>query len=723
MVGQALAVQPEAQPDQLFLQLRTVLSNYLKDSHLEMIRRAYLLAAKAHSQQTRVSGEPYICHPLAVAMILAEMQMDADSIAAALLHDVVEDTAVSRTQLIADFGEDVARLVDGVTKLDGLSNFSHAETQAENVQKMVLAMAKDLRIIVLKLADRCHNMQTISSLPPQKRRRIARETLEIYAPIAHRLSMNKVRHELENNGFRALYPMRYRILKQAALKAHGNRKEVVSALKQEISTRLTESGLECKVVGREKIPHSIYQKMRKGRIPFSEVFDVLGIRIITDDVDACYRALGVVHGLYQPVPGHFKDYVALPKKNGYQSLHTIVLAGEYECKVEVQIRTRSMHRLAQSGIAAHWNYKSESDSAKHSNMRANEWLQNILEIQKSAADSLEFLEHLKVDLFPDETYVLTPQGEIIKLPRGSSVIDFAYAVHTDIGNTCLSARVDKRLVPIQTVLHTGQTVEIITSKDARPLPQWLNYVTTAKARVAVRAYLRDQKQGDAVQFGRTLLERELQQFGMKLDQVNESTMNTFLSAMKYASLNDYLAAVGLGDRSAFIAANWLCQSDAEGMKLNVDEQSSSSVVIKGTEGMIVSLANCCHPIPGDHIVGLFHRNKGMVVHLSHCKNALEARSHQAGWIDVEWDQVIDEGNEFPVELQLNARNKKGTLSKIASTISSVGCNIEHVNVETQDSQVSRNTFIVTVKDRQHLAQLIRKLYRLDRVVRVKRKVS
>ena len=723
MVGQALAVQPEAQPDQLFLQLRTVLSNYLKDSHLEMIRRAYLLAAKAHSQQTRVSGEPYICHPLAVAMILAEMQMDADSIAAALLHDVVEDTAVSRTQLIADFGEDVARLVDGVTKLDGLSNFSHAETQAENVQKMVLAMAKDLRIIVLKLADRCHNMQTISSLPPQKRRRIARETLEIYAPIAHRLSMNKVRHELENNGFRALYPMRYRILKQAALKAHGNRKEVVSALKQEISTRLTESGLECKVVGREKIPHSIYQKMRKGRIPFSEVFDVLGIRIITDDVDACYRALGVVHGLYQPVPGHFKDYIALPKKNGYQSLHTIVLAGEYECKVEVQIRTRSMHRLAQSGIAAHWNYKSESDSAKHSNMRANEWLQNILEIQKSAADSLEFLEHLKVDLFPDETYVLTPQGEIIKLPRGSSVIDFAYAVHTDIGNTCLSARVDKRLVPIQTVLHTGQTVEIITSKDARPLPQWLNYVTTAKARVAVRAYLRDQKQGDAVQFGRTLLERELQQFGMKLDQVNESTMNTFLSAMKYASLNDYLAAVGLGDRSAFIAANWLCQSDAEGMKLNVDEQSSSSVVIKGTEGMIVSLANCCHPIPGDHIVGLFHRNKGMVVHLSHCKNALEARSHQAGWIDVEWDQVIDEGNEFPVELQLNARNKKGTLSKIASTISSVGCNIEHVNVETQDSQVSRNTFIVTVKDRQHLAQLIRKLYRLDRVVRVKRKVS
>lgn len=723
MVGQALAVQHDPQPDELFAELRNKLSTYLAESDLELVYRAYLLAAKAHRQQTRVSGEPYICHPIAVAMILADMQMDTDSIAAALLHDVVEDTTVSRSQLIAEFGEDVASLVDGVTKLDGLPNFTRAETQAENVRKMVLAMAKDMRIIVLKLADRSHNMQTLSSLPLEKRRRIARETLEIYAPIAHRLSMNKIRHELENNGFRALYPMRYRILKEAAQKAHGNHKEVVSALKQKIGARLSASGLECEIVGREKIPHSIYQKMRKGHIPFSEVFDVLGIRIVTESIDACYRALGVVHGLYQPVPGHFKDYIALPKTNGYQSLHTIVLAGEYECRVEVQIRTSSMHRLAESGIAAHWNYKSGTDPAKHSSTRANEWLQNILEIQKSAADSLEFLEHLKVDLFPDETYVFTPQGEIIKLPRGSSVVDFAYAVHTDIGNTCISARVDKRLVPIQTILHTGQTVEIITSSEARPFPQWLNYVNTARARVAVRAYLRNQTQDDAIQFGRSLLERELQKFGVKLDQVNDETIKTFLISMKYETLNDYLAAVGLGDRSAFIAANWLCQSGVEGMKLNINDQSSSSLVIKGTEGMIVSLANCCHPIPGDNIVGLFHRNKGIVVHLSHCNNAMEARSHQAGWIDVEWDQVIDETNEFPVELLLSARNQKGTLSKISSTISSVGCNIEHVNVETQDSQMSRNTFIVTVKDRQHLAQLIRKLYRLDRVVKVKRRVS
>ena len=723
MAGQALAIQLESRPDKLFAQLRQVLTTYLDDADLGFVYRAYIFAADAHAIQRRRSGELYICHPLAVAMILADMQMDAEAIAAALLHDVVEDTPVSRSQLIAEFGEEVANLVDGVTKLGGLPNFSRAETQAENVRKMVLAMAKDLRVIVLKLADRTHNMRTLGSLPLEKRRRIARETLEIYAPIAHRLSMNKIRHELENNGFRALYPMRYRILKEAAQKAHGNHKEVVTALKQEITTRLLESGLQCEVIGREKIPHSIYQKMRTDHIPFSEVFDVLGVRIITSDIDACYRALGIVHGLYQPVPGYFKDYIALPKTNGYQSLHTIVLAGSYECRVEVQIRTRSMHRMAESGIAAHWRYKAVCDSAKHSSVRANEWLQNILEIQKSTADSLEFLEHLKVDLFPDETYVFTPQGEVIKLPRGSTVIDFAYAVHTDIGNTCVSARIDKRLVPLQTVLLTGQTVEVITSTEARPFPQWLNYVTTAKARVALRAYLRDQTQEDAVQFGRRLLERELKNFGMTLDLVNEATIKTLLDTMKYTLLDDFLAAIGLGNRSAFIAANWLCQPDGEGMKLNVDESASSSLVIKGTEGTIVSLAKCCHPIPGDSIVGLFHRNKGIVVHLNHCKNALEARSHQAGWIDVEWDDIADRDNEFSVELFLNSRNQKGSLSMIAATISSVGCNIEHVNVEAQDSQMSRNTFIVTVKNRKHLAQLIRKLYRLDNVVKVKRRVG
>ncbi|MCH9698491.1 MAG: bifunctional (p)ppGpp synthetase/guanosine-3',5'-bis(diphosphate) 3'-pyrophosphohydrolase [Gammaproteobacteria bacterium] len=723
MTGQALAVQQTPEPDVLYQDLRNYLKSYLKPIDLEMIDGAYACALDAHSEQTRISGEPYICHPVAVAKILAEMEMDKDTIAAALLHDVVEDTHVSRKQLVSQFGVSVADLVDGVTKLDGLPNYSKAETQAENVRKMVLAMSKDLRIIVLKLADRCHNMRTLSCLPLEKRRRIARETLEIYAPIAHRLSMNKIRHELENIGFQTLYPMRYRILKEAAQKAHGSHQEVLIALIQCIEQRLSANGLNCNVVGREKIPHSIYQKMRKGHIPFSEVFDVLGIRIVTDTVDECYRALGLVHGLYQPLPGYFKDYIALPKKNGYQSLHTIVLAGEYECRVEVQIRTRSMHRLAESGIAAHWNYKSEADSSRHSKTRANEWLQNILEIQKSAADSLEFLEHLKVDLFPDETYVFTPQGEIIKLPRGSTVIDFAYAVHTDIGNTCLSARIDKRLVPLQTVLYTGQTVEIITSSEACPVPPWLNYVVTARARAAIRAYLRDQKQDDAIQFGRRLLERELQKFGMKLDQINESTITTFLESMKYETLNDYLAAIGLGDRSAFIAANWLCQSDGEGMKLNVDEHSPSTVVIKGTEGMIVNLAKCCHPIPGDHIIGLFHRNKGIVVHLSNCKNALEARSHRAGWIDVEWDSLKEDDKEFPVELILSVRNRKGTLSQISTIISRLGCNIEHVNVETQDLELSRNTFIVTVKDRQHLAQLIRKLYRLQSVVKIRRRVG
>jgi len=481
-----LAVREEIElpQEKLIRRLSTVLSDYLDADQIADVHRAYELASAAHEGQLRLTGEPYICHPLSVALILAGMRMDVHGIMAAIMHDVIEDTLISKEELADKFGEEVAELVDGVTKLGRIDSKSRAEAQAQNVRKMFLAMVKDLRVIMVKLADRLHNMQTLDTMASHKRRRIAAETLDIYAPIANRLGMHELRLELEDLGFSAMYPLRARVLDRSVRKARGNRKEIVSGIETTIKKRLADSGLaHCEVIGREKHLYSLYQKMLRKRRPFAEVFDVYAFRIVGEDIDDCYRALGIAHNLYKPIPGRFKDYIAVPKANGYQSLHT-VLAGPYGQPLEIQIRTRAMHHLAEAGIAAHWLYKTDQEHSIYSQARAHEWLQDLLEIQKSAGDSMEFLDNLKIDLFQREVYVFTPRGQIIKLPRSATVVDFAYAVHTQVGNNCVSARIDRQLAPLQTVLQNGQTVEIITAPWARPNPLWLSFVVTAKARAS-----------------------------------------------------------------------------------------------------------------------------------------------------------------------------------------------------------------------------------------------
>jgi GTP pyrophosphokinase/guanosine-3',5'-bis(diphosphate) 3'-pyrophosphohydrolase len=711
-----LVEQPE---EKLLHQLCEILAGYLDQDHINNIIRAYHFGADAHSGQFRKSGEAYICHPVSVAITLAGMHMDAHGIMAAILHDVIEDTPVSKSQLAEKFGQEVAELVDGVTKLSKIDSRSRAEAQAENVRKMFLAMAQDLRVIVVKLADRLHNMQTMGNMPMDKKRRIARETLEIYAPIANRLGMNDIRHQLESLGFKALHPNRYNVINNAVKKSRGNRKEIVDTIQSSIQNRLKETCLDCTVAGREKNIASIYQKMLNKKISFSDVFDVYAFRIYCNQVDDCYRALGCVHNLFKPIPGRFKDYIALPKANGYQSLHTILI-GPYGVPIEIQIRTHEMHRLSESGIAAHWLYKSDNEKSKTIQARANEWLRDLLEIQKSAGDSLEFIDNLKVDLFPQEVFVFTPKGKIIKLPRGATIVDFAYMVHTDVGNACISARIDKKLVPLQTKLENGMTVEVITATWARPNPLWLNYVTTAKARSCIRAYLKNFNQQEAINLGKRLLEKELHSLNIQLDKVDDAQIVQLLHSLKKHSLNDLLEDIGLGNRMPFLVAKRIIQTDHNlAVKLDDHEpRHKSPLIIKGTEGMVVSLAKCCRPIPGDSIIGFFNPGKGIVVHHHECRNSNEVRKKQTTWLDVEWSP--EASGEFPAEIRIELLNQRGSLATIASTISFMDSNIENINVVSQDDRVSVDLLTLAVRDRVHLANIIRKLKKLSIVLKITR---
>lgn len=706
--------------EKLIRRLCSLVSTYLDGAQIDELYRAYQLALSAHEGQFRLTGEPYVCHPLSVAIILAEIRMDAKGIMAAILHDVIEDTSVTKEQLREQFGDEVAELVDGVSKLTQLDCKSRAEAQAQNVRKMVLAMVKDLRVIMVKLADRLHNMRTLGIMSPTRRRRIARETLDIYAPIANRLGMNEMRLELEELGFAAMYPMRYRVLEQSVKKARGNRKEVVATIESAITKRLHDAGLvNCEVIGREKHLYSLYQKMRTKHISFSGVYDVYAFRIVADQVDDCYRALGIVHNLYKPVPGRFKDYIAVPKANGYQSLHT-VLVGPYGQPLEIQIRTRAMHHLAESGIAAHWLYKSEHEEISTSQARAHEWLRDLLEIQKSAGDSMEFLDNLKVDLFQQEVYVFTPKGKITKLPRGATIVDFAYAVHTDIGNTCVSARIDRMLAPLQTVLENGQTVEIITAPWARPNPLWLNFVVTAKARAAIRSYLRNFKKQEAVALGKRLLEKEFDAQNMRFEDIPKERIDDLLKALDLPSLDALLEDIGLGNRLPFLVVRQIVQADATSDAGIKEEKvpALSPLIIKGTEGMVVNLAKCCRPIPGDPIVGFFNPGKGIVVHLSECKNVSELRKKHQNWLDVDWDKQAS--GDFPAVIRLELMNQVGTLAKVASTISRMRANIENVQITNQDSQISTDIITLMVKDRVHLASVMRELRKLSVVLKISR---
>ncbi|MFA5982907.1 MAG: RelA/SpoT family protein [Methylococcaceae bacterium] len=718
MLNLADPIELERPQDKLIRRLCDTLGGYLDEKQINDCVRAYEFGAKAHTGQFRKSGEAYICHPISVAISLAEMRMDARGIMAAILHDVIEDTSVSKVELSKQFSPEVAELVDGVTKLTKIDTKSHAEAQAENVRKMFLAMANDLRVIMVKLADRLHNMETLGAMPPDKKRRIARETLDIYAPIANRLGMNNIRHKLEALGFQAMYPVRYKVLNNAVKKARGNRRKIIDTIESAIKNRMAQVDLGCDIAGREKNLYSIYQKMAHKKISFTDVFDVYAFRIYCDNVDTCYRSLGVVHNLYKPIPGRFKDYIALPKANGYQSLHT-VLMGPYGVPIEIQIRTHEMHRMSESGIAAHWLYKSEDDKSEKFQARANEWLRDLLEIQKSAGDSLEFIDNLKVDLFPQEVFVFTPQGDIIKLPRGATIVDFAYAVHTDIGNACVSARIDKQLVPLQTKLENGYTIEVITASWARPNPLWLNYVTTAKARSSIRNYLKHFKQQEAINLGRRLLEKELQAMQLALEDIEQTKISALLEALSMPTLDQLLEDIGLGNKMPFLIAKRIAQDDINAVvKLDIsDRRDNTPLIIKGTEGMVITLAKCCRPIPGDAIIGFFNPGKGIVVHHFSCRNK-DTRKKQASWLDVEWSG--DAKGDFPTDLRIEILNQRGSLATIAAAISAQDSNIENVTVVDQDDKVSVDLITLTAKDRVHLAKIMRHLKDLPVVLKITR---
>ncbi len=694
---------------------------YLKPKQLETLIRAYQFGARAHDGQRRASGEPYIHHPIAVANILADMHMDHETLVAAMLHDVIEDTAMDKAEISREFGPQVAEIVDGLSKLTQVEFESHAEQQARNFQKMLMAMASDLRVIVVKLADRLHNMRTLRALPPRKRRAIAHETLDIYAPIAQRLGMNQIRLELEDLGFAALHPMRYRVLSAEVRKIRGHRKEIVQQIKAALKRRLRQEKIAAEVLGREKHLYSIYQKMRTRTQTFSEVYDVYAFRILVDTVDNCYRALGTVHNLYKPVPNKFKDYIAIPKANGYQSLHT-VLFGPYGVPIEVQIRTRAMNEVAEAGIAAHWLYKSSAGEkvANSAQQRAREWLRGMMEIQRQAGNSEEFLEHIKTDLFPDEVYVFTPKGEILELPKGATAVDLAYAVHTDLGNTCVGARINRVLMPLRTPLSTGQTVEIITAPGARPNPAWLNFVVTGKARSHIRHYLKNLRADEARTLGRRLLNRELEAYHLKLDTVDKNLLKNLLEETRLKSLDALLEEIGLARRMAPIVVRALIpQARAEAAGASpAAHDATMPLIIKGTEGMVVSFPKCCLPIPGDPILGYVTAGRGIVIHRQTCKNIAEFRNQPEKWIDVYWADDIN--RDFPSEIRLIVTNQRGALATIAGAIADQGANIENIQMSDLDDRYVGMTFLISVRDRTHLARVLRAIRRLKHITRVQR---
>lgn len=705
-------------PRYLISDLCVHLESYLSPEQIQEVYRAYLFSAEAHEGQKRKSGEPYIYHPLAVARILADMRIDHKCLMAAILHDVIEDTPVGKEQMAEVFGQEIAELVDGVSKLSQIDFRSRAEAQAASFRKMIMAMTKDIRVILVKLADRLHNMRTLGVMRPSKCRRIARETLDIYVPIANRLGIYSLRTELEELSFAAYWPMRYRALKEAVRSARGNRKEVLGNIEKAIRRRLQLENLNGTVAGREKHLYSIYRKMREKKLSFSEVVDVYAFRIVVDSLDTCYRVLGAMHNLYKPVPGRFKDYIAIPKSNGYQSLHT-VLFGPYGIPIEVQIRTEEMHRLAESGIAAHWLYKSAESEDELAHAGAANWLKHLLELQQGAGDSMEFLEHVKVDLFPDEVYVFTPRGKIMVLAKGATVIDFAYAVHSDVGNCCVAARIDRRMVPLRTRLHSGQTVEVITSPTGNPSAAWLNYVVTGKARANIRSYLKNLRSGEAIELGRRLLEKELGAHGVNIDGIPPIKLEQLLADFKLKDMDSLLGEIGLGNRMPLLVSRRLLDSGVELPKdLAGDPYSNAPpLAIKGTEGMVVKYAKCCRPIPGDDIVATFRPGSGIVVHRHECRNFSEFRKG-ASWLDVRWE--AHPVGDFTTEMNVEVGNKRGVLATLAASISEMGSNIENVGMEERDGLSSTLQFVLTVNDRVHLANVMRRLRQLPAVMRIYR---
>ena len=691
-------------------------SGYLKPEDITQLESAYDFSKAAHEGQFRKSGEPYISHPLAVANILAQWHLDTQALTAALLHDVTEDTAVTKVEISRNFGKLVAELVDGVSKLDKIEFESQEKAQAENFRKMLLAMARDVRVILIKLADRLHNMRTLSAVEPSKRQRIARETLEIYAPIANRLGLNSIYQELEDLSFRHLYPARYRVLAKAVKSARGNRREVVSKVTDAMQRRLKDNKVNAELYGREKHLYSIYRKMREKRLSFAQVLDVFGFRIIVPDVQACYIALGALHGLYKPIPGKFKDYIAIPKANGYQSLHT-TLFGPFGSPMEIQIRTIEMHKIAEAGVASHWLYKSTDTSLSELQRKTHQWLQSLLEMQSESGDSVEFLEHLKVDLFPDEVYVFTPKGKIMSLPRGATAVDFAYVVHTDIGNCCVAVKINQELMPLRTELKNGDRVEIITASHAKPNPLWLNFVVSAKARSHIRHFLKTMRFQESVQLGERLLAQALANFHAGLKGIRDQQWDKLVRDSSAKSRTEILADVGLGKRLAVVVARQLLSFGEQ--TAPTEAAHAGAVLIRGSEGMAVQFAKCCKPIPGDPIIGMISKGQGMLIHTHDCPVLAKARPDPERMLDVEWD--TDTRRLFEVSIRLVVANERGVLARVAADIAAAGSNIQNVVVEPEDGEAyTKMDFTLQVSNRVHLARIIRGLRGIPEVARISR---
>ncbi|WP_188459704.1 bifunctional GTP diphosphokinase/guanosine-3',5'-bis pyrophosphate 3'-pyrophosphohydrolase [Kangiella profundi] len=686
-----------------FESLRDVLGGYLEQNQVADIERAYKLAERAHDGQMRSSGDPYITHPVAAAHILAELHLDHQTIMAALMHDVIEDCDVTKQDLTTEFGETVADLVEGVSKLTQIDFQSKEQAQAENFRKMMMAMTQDIRVILIKLADRLHNMQTLGALRPDKRRRIARETLEIYAPIANRLGIYRLKEQLELLGFANMYPLRYRILQHSVRKVRGHRKEIVERITDQLRTRLKDARITSKVIGREKSVYSIYKKMRDKVGTFNEVMDIYAFRVITDSEDSCYRILGQIHNLFKPIPGRFKDYIAIPKANGYQSLHT-VLRNKTGMHIEVQIRTELMNQMAEHGVAAHWLYK--TGSAHPAETKAREWLQSLIELQQNAGDSIEFVENVKIDLYPDEVYVFTPKGKIIELPKGATPVDFAYAIHTDVGNSCIACKIDKQFSPLSTPLSNGKTVEIITAPGAKPNPAWLSYVVTGKARSNIRNFVKNIRQDEAVHLGRRLLEQVLKS---PLEDFPPEQLESVAKITHHDSVDEMLAGIGLGKIASVLVAHRLTsdQQESDDTVVEMPQKDQAPLAIKGTEGLVVKYARCCRPIPGDPILAYVSAGKGFTIHRETCPNVQRAHKHNDRYVPVQWSDDVQ--GDFIAELRIEVFNQRGVLAQITNIISNQEANIVNVDINELDGSTNILTFQMGVRNRVHLANIIKKL--------------
>ena len=706
-------------------QLIDTASSYLPEAEIKRVREAYKFSDVAHLGQFRATGEPYVTHPIAVAELCASWRLDSQAIQAALLHDVMEDSGTTKEDLIDRFGASVAELVDGLSKLDKMEFSSREEAQAENFRKMLLAMARDLRVILVKLADRLHNMRTLDIMAPGKKRRIAFETLEIYAPIAHRLGLNEIFRELQDLSFKHAYPMRYEVLHKAVLAARGNRREVVGKILEAVEKCLGDCKIECQVYGREKALYGIYRKMIEKRLSFSQVLDVYGFRVVVQDMPNCYMTLGMLHQLFKPVPGKFKDYIAIPKLNGYQSLHTTLL-GPYGTPVEFQIRTRDMHQIAEKGVAAHWLYKEEAEGLNQIQTQTHRLLQSLLDIQNQTGDSAEFLEHIKVDLFPDAVYVFTPTGKIMSLPRGATVVDFAYAVHTDVGNQCVAARVNQVIEPLRTILKSGDVVEIITAPHSRPNPVWLGFVRSGKARSEIRHYLKSMNLEETVRLGARLLDQALEADQLKMDMLNTEIWEKLFKDSQVSSREELLADIGAGRRVAPVVARrvLIAMGDTEG---KVDSSSSNTltggvrapILIHGGEGMSVQRAPCCLAIPGDRIIGYVRKGTGLIIHTEECEVARkQIRKEPERWTDVKWSPDITRA--FDVNIDLQAIHEKGALATIAATLSDAGANITNLTMSDETPLRKLLHFTIQVNDRVHLAKTLMALRRIEYVERVTR---